>query len=636
MVVADLEVARSYRKALESKVLCEGVPTVSRTSTSHVDVLRAANLAEAALRSVNRISDEIDVQSCQASLTCYLDELDRQTESLARITMDPIDAEEVKLFEGIELDDERGLIDWLLNRRSRTVDSMDNDDWETYTDDDTGVKYFHSHRSKRSTWTDPNVSPAPDVEESTTRGGTAGGKPKVRNTRGSTLGATLSSGGKRLRSKVLKSRHERLVRERVLLGSLPTETICEYVCEQRLINGAFSHAWQRTLFRTFLQQHRLPQTARASRKRYNTSKVAHNSSTYGRIVSLAMCCLYCLATSSYVFGFHVHQESKRGADANHAVYAAAILDTSIELLIVSPFGLLIKLIIFPSLVRLLLKRNTEAYFVTQHATALRNSMEADQGGWSAKALVGVVKARRKFKALLDQANARSSAVSEQANAQSSEGVEDSEAIGSPIHDDDGTPEQHAPAHDPAASDDGGAEWESHVDAATGETYHYSQSQRRSTWTSPWPAPHPRSPAAGTFSVTKVVNVVMPLLSLAPSDAHQVLIHQLLRTSRSSRCLRSTETTCPTIITVVMPTPTQCTALAMGPLRLLYALKRRSQTRPSSSDSSTVLHRPFVVTMNETQTRPRCASSKRGQWHSRRCSPHNRTRHLHPRHRAAAP
>ena len=126
------------------------------------------------------------------------------------------------------------------------------------------------------------------------------------------------------------------------------------------------------------------------------------------------------------------------------------------------------------------------------------------------------------------------------------------------------------------------------------------------------------------------------LSLAPSDAHQVLIHQLLRTSRSSRCLRSTETTCPTIITVVMPTPTQCTALAMVPLRLLYALKRRSQTRPSSSDSSTVLHRPFVVTMNETQTRPRCTSSKRGQWHSRRCSPHNRTRHLHPRHRAAAP
>jgi hypothetical protein len=249
-----------------------------------------------------------------------------------------------------------------------------------------------------------------------------------------------------------------------------------------------------------------------------------------------------------VFGFHVHQESKRGADANHAVYAAAILDTSIELLIVSPFGLLIKLIILPSLVRLLLKRNTEAYFVTQHDTALRKT---------ANARIGVAKARHKFKARLEQAKTRSP-----------EGVEDSEAIGSPIHDDGtpDTPEQRAPAHGPAASDDGGAEWESYADAATGEAYYYSQSQRRSTWTSPWPATHPRSPA-GTFSVTEFVNVDMLLLSLAPSDTHQVLMHQLLRTNRSLKCLRFMETTtCTTSTMVVASTPTQCTALTIWPLR----------------------------------------------------------------------
>ena len=438
--VAGIEIARSYRRRLEMKVLSEGVPSVSSTSMSHVDVQRATNLADAALRSINRIADEIDVRACQQLLTTYSEELRGHSDSLGRVALDPIDAQEMKQFEGIELEDNSRLclFGWLFNRQRHAEQE---DDWKTYIDDATGVTYYYSRRRNRTTWTEQNTGIRPDQSDWDAHTDEVSGaryyhsqphkrttwsepaflnehtnRQKIRraNSRGSTLGGSL-------RSKVVRAKRESLLKKRVLLGSLPNESIHEYVCEQRFINGAFPRLWQRTLYRVLLQQHRLPKTLPAIHKLHGPTPAASGQMTCQRLLCLLLCITYCFSTTIFVFAFHLRQETKRGADANHAVYCAVIVDTMINIMIVSPVGLFIQLILLPNIATLLLRSNSEAYFAKQRGAAL-----GANNGWTKAA--GIAKAKRRFEVLLARAKSRS---------ESEEAKDDGEWATSPVHEDGG-------------------------------------------------------------------------------------------------------------------------------------------------------------------------------------------------------
>ena len=117
-------------------MLREGFPSVLSSSMPHVDVQRVIHLANAALRPVNRIADEIGVCACQQLLVAYIEELREHSDSLGRVALDPIDAEEMKHFGDLELEDDSrpDLFDWLFNRRA----PPEQDDWKTYIDDATG------------------------------------------------------------------------------------------------------------------------------------------------------------------------------------------------------------------------------------------------------------------------------------------------------------------------------------------------------------------------------------------------------------------------------------------------------------------------------------------------------------------
>ena len=96
----------------------------------------------------------------------------------------------------------------------------------------------------------------------------------------------------------------------VTLGAMKSEFIHDYVQEQRLI-AAFPRRWQRVLYACVLTEHKIPKVPLGA---FDGDTKRTNS-----IPAMACCgILYCLVATSFVFAFHLRQETQADVKANQS------------------------------------------------------------------------------------------------------------------------------------------------------------------------------------------------------------------------------------------------------------------------------------------------------------------------------
>ena len=229
----------------------------------------------------------------------------------------------------------------------------------------------------------------------------------------------------------------------IRLGMFPEEVVMVHVQEERLSN-ALVHRWQRLLYNVVLRQ--------------NDVRGALKGSKYWRIrrFRLTLAVLYCLATTAWILAFHMTQEnaasSKTGDEirANQNVYASAILDTLVDILVVSPLFLFIRMVIVPSIADRLLRNAIET------ALAQINTCVKSEADTTLVALPAVLKAKRKF-----------------LNAYQPNGELDAPEV---AHD------AAEEAHD--ATIVRPEKWDMHIDDESGHPYYHNTTTGETTWDAP--------------------------------------------------------------------------------------------------------------------------------------------------------
>ena len=198
------------------------------------------------------------------------------------------------------------------------------------------------------------------------------------------------------RQEVMTTQHRRKAREKrlILVGSLPSEVIHTFVYEDRLI-AALPSWWQRQVYAVFLRQTRVP-----------TLPEKHSNTTHPAFVSfilrfrgILLCVAYCLLATSFVFAFHLRQNSQHGRSQNANVSVVAIANTAIEVTIVTPFFMFVRLALLPTIAKLVLRRVLIAALMELEDTSRQSRSGTASSAFGAR-LVGANKARRKFLGLL--------------------------------------------------------------------------------------------------------------------------------------------------------------------------------------------------------------------------------------------
>ena len=195
---------------------------------------------------------------------------------------------------------------------------------------------------------------------------------------------------------VLTTQRRRKAREKrlVLLGSLPQEAIHAFVYENRMVN-ALPFWWQRLAYTVFLRQNQVPTLPD------NRSNATHPAfvSFFTRFHGIILCVVYCLLASSFVIAFHLRQNSQHDRSQNANVSVIVIANTLIEVMVVTPLFLLVRLAIVPTMTKLMLRRELGTAL-----QELENSSRQPRSGTVDSAFgptaMGVNKAKIKFLGLL--------------------------------------------------------------------------------------------------------------------------------------------------------------------------------------------------------------------------------------------
>jgi hypothetical protein len=191
-----------------------------------------------------------------------------------------------------------------------------------------------------------------------------------------------------------EARSQRHAREkrRLLLGSLPAEVIHGYVTEQRLVS-LFPSQWRRWLYALLLQQNRTPKLASLNAQQHAKSSFAVQLLSFLKVL---LCGVYYIFATSFVIAFHLRQHSPNDVNANKTLYASAVSNTVLEMILVSPVWLLLQLAILPMLAKLVLRRELQnALSGLDDASTQTGSGKADKA-ISARGLLGVSKAKNKL------------------------------------------------------------------------------------------------------------------------------------------------------------------------------------------------------------------------------------------------
>ena len=263
---------------------------VSRDSTSLVDVHRTIHQAEASVRALSRFSKATSVNECIASLNTYIGQLQSQSNSIRDAPQ-----ESNYLPEECNL---AGAIDSNMNSGSSRI----------------SVAFLG--RSMRA---------SSSILEKVQR--------------------TLPDSQQVLPQRQRKARENRLL----MFGSLPNEASYAFVWERRLI-AKLAFLWQRQLYSMLLRKSHVPTIPN---KRSNTNHPAFLSAIL-RFQGIILCAVYCLLATSFVFAFHLRQNSQRGRSQNAIVSVAAVANTVIEMVIVAPLLLVVRLAILPTITKLIL------------------------------------------------------------------------------------------------------------------------------------------------------------------------------------------------------------------------------------------------------------------------------------------
>ena len=198
------------------------------------------------------------------------------------------------------------------------------------------------------------------------------------------------------RHEVVTTQHRQAAREKrlTLLGSLPSEVIHTFFYEDRLI-AALPSWWQRQVYAVFLRQTQIPNLPE---KRSNTTHPTFVSFIL-RFRGILLCMAYCLLATSFVFAFHLRQNSQHGRSQNANISVVAIVNTALEVTIVTPFLLFVRLALLPTIAKLVLRRKLRAALIELEGTSGQSrSGTAGSAFWPG--LIGANKAKRKFLGLL--------------------------------------------------------------------------------------------------------------------------------------------------------------------------------------------------------------------------------------------
>ena len=131
----------------------------------------------------------------------------------------------------------------------------------------------------------------------------------------------------------------------VVLGALPHDELQTTLQDCRLM-ASLPAWWQRALFKTFLLEQ-------------SHSMMLIQMNPFGKATSAALVlsvALYLVVCTVFVVAFHLDQNSQRGVVANQAVYTVALMNLSIDVIIISPIALLQKNVLLPALVARMLRR----------------------------------------------------------------------------------------------------------------------------------------------------------------------------------------------------------------------------------------------------------------------------------------
>lgn len=330
------EAARKYRCALERKTISAGVPCVARDSASLIDVNRAMHQAEAAVRALDRFSKAAVVKVCISSLETYIGELHLQSIAIQDAPHQP----------------------------GNPIDDFD-------LGGEDGIQ--HCPVSVKLAVLLKSSSPSLRLSK------------RILGRVHRALSRSLSTD-----HQPAFSHHQKRMLKLVLLGSLPSDVIHAYVVEQRLISALYSQ-WQRWLYVMFLQINKVP-TLPDERSHIKRNGIV---STIVRTRGIILCGVYCVLATSFVIAFHLRQQAPRGISDNKNAYAAAALNTTVELLIVSPVFLSVWLVFLPMAAKAVLQDELWDAIKSLEDLSAKSSSGREHSLFGARA-IGLNRAKKRF------------------------------------------------------------------------------------------------------------------------------------------------------------------------------------------------------------------------------------------------
>ena len=334
----NLHIARGYREALQRKIIRDGVSWVSPESRCLVDVHRAIHLSEAAIRALTRFSQTAVVEEVVVSLETYGRELTVQSDAIRQAPQEP-------------------------NDRSG--------DFEVGAASPAASASTHQPSTRRM----------PLFEVVFERSGRAANVLLTRARQ------TMSDTHEVLSQRKREAREKRLIS----LGSLTHEEIHAFMYEDRLV-AALPLWWQRQMYTACLRQSQFPTLPH---KRSSTKHSAFIS-FFIRFRGIVLCAVYVFLMTSFVFAFHLRQNSQRGRSQNANVSVVAIANTAIEITIVTPLFLLVRLAVIPTIAKRVLRRSLKAALKKLEDTSRQSRSSSTDGPAFGPTLLGLSKAKKKL------------------------------------------------------------------------------------------------------------------------------------------------------------------------------------------------------------------------------------------------